>query len=173
MSDWQDFKDYQLHSQARDVWRDKKTGILNCETRGYENALFFKDGVVHFASSNDPDHKLPQILIGQGCFTEDQYESVLPNFKEELSVGRNLVEMGLISQQELIQGAKEQVYKIFEGVVNSEDGRFSFTESDLPQGIVSLPLAFPKDLFRAFLALEDKTWFAQHFDSMDFICEKN
>ena len=172
MSEWQDFKDYQLQTRIKEFWAEAQTGILSCEVRGYEKALFWKEGVVLFASSNDPDDKLPQILIGQGCFTEDQYESVLPNFKDELSIGRNLVEMGLISQQELVQGAREQVYKIFEGVIKASDGRFSFSEDNLPQGIVSLPLSFPRDIFRAILALEDKTWLSEHFDDLDFICEQ-
>ena len=176
MSDegWKDFEDYGLHAELKTLWQNGKTGVLNSEIDGFEKSLYLKDGAVVFASSNDPDEKLPQVLIGQGRFSEDQFNSVLPNFKEEISVGRNLVEMGLITQQELVQGAKEQVFRVFANMLNSERGRSDFTEEDLPQGVVSLPLVFPNDFIRALMENEDKTWIAAQFgDNLDFVCSRH
>ena len=65
-----DFQDYGIHSQINDIWVEKKTGVLNCEVKGFEKALFFKEGVVVFASSNDPEDKLHRVLIHQEKISE-------------------------------------------------------------------------------------------------------
>jgi len=160
MSDeeWLDFESYGLHPKIREFWKEKKTGVLNCEIKGYEKTLFIRDGVVTFAASEDPGDKLPQVLMNQGRFDEAQLEGVQSRFKPELSVGRNLVEVGLITQQELVAGAKRQVYEIFADALNAESGRCAFQERDLPEGVVNLPLKFPAQFLQALLGMEDKAW---------------
>ena len=170
----QDFDNYEIQVEIRNLWRGGKTGVLNCDIDGYSKSLYFRDGVVLFANSEDPADKLPQVLIRQGRFTEEQYESVAPNFNEEVSVGRNLVDMGLITQQELVGGAKEQVYVVFSVCMQARSGMYAFEEGDLPDGVVDLPLDFPRHFFRALLAMEDKSWISEQFGpSLEFVCEKN
>lgn len=174
MADLQDYDNYALQKEISDGWDQAKSGILTAEINGYEKKLFFQDGVVQFASSSDPDDKLPQICIRQGKFTEEQYDAVAPNFKPDVSVGRNLVEMGLITQQELIQGAKAQVYHIFESVMLSPNGKYDFDTDDAPENLVNLPLTFPDDLFKSILNLDDPKWLSEQFGpNLNFVCERN
>ncbi len=156
--EWLDFESYGLHLKIRDLWQEAKTGVLTSELKGYEKTLYFRNGVVTFAASGDPGDKLPLVLMRQGRFDEAQYEAVQSKFQPALSVGRNLVEVGLITQQELVSGAKRQVFEIFADCLNAESGRSFFQERDLPEGVVNLPLQFPADLIQALLDLEDKSW---------------
>lgn len=162
------FEDYGLQTQLRDLWQEKKSGTLSCDVDGFEKQLFVKAGSICFATSNDPDDKLHMVLISQGRFSEEQFAEAEPNFNEDISVGRNLVEMGLISQQELVEGAKGQVYTVFRSLICAANGTFEFKE-DLPDGIVSLPLNLPADFIRAILTINDKEWVANQFGSLDFI----
>ena len=157
------FKSYGLHETLKQLMTERNTGTLSCSIKGYEKQLFIKDGIACFASSTDPDDKLPNVLIRQGRFTEEQFENAEANFNESISVGRNLVEMGLITQQELVAGAKEQVYSIFARCMHAETGSESFEEGVLPNGIVSLPLKYPQAFLRAILSMDDKNWVSSRF----------
>ena len=171
---WQEFSDFALHQIIDDLWQSGETGVLNTEFDGLEKVLYLRDGIVVFATSNDPEEKLPRILIDQGRFSEDQYQAAKANFKEDLSVGRNLVEMGLISQQELVAGAKAQVFTTFAHTLNASSGRYSFKPGDLPKGVVNLPLQFPRDFIRGLMGLEDKAWISSQFDNrLDSVLQKN
>jgi hypothetical protein len=174
MADLQPFDNYDLQKVIRDGWDQAESGELTVTANGFEKKLLFQDGVIQFATSTDPDDKLPQIFIRQGKFTEENYEAVLPNFKADISVGRNLVEMGLVTQQELIQGAKSQVYHIFETAMLTQSGQYAFDTSEAPENVVSLPLSFPEDLFKAILNLDDAKWLSDQFGpSLNFVCERN
>ncbi|CAM2066212.1 hypothetical protein SCOR_12600 [Sulfidibacter corallicola] len=170
----QPFENYQLQSVMRDVWERGVTGVVSCEVKGYPKELFVRDGRVLFSTSEDPEDKLPRVLIDQERFTQEQYESVEANFREDISIGRNLVEMGLITQQELVEGAKYQVFRIFSGIVCASTGSFAVKEGDLPEGVVSLPLDFPGDFIRALLELTDRGWISRQFgDDLSFIPQTN
>ncbi|CAM2006580.1 DUF4388 domain-containing protein [Acanthopleuribacter pedis] len=167
------FDNYALHAVMRDCWERGVTGVLRGEVRGYTKELFLRDGVVIFANSEDPADKLPQVLMGQGRFTEEQFEAVEPNFRPEISVGRNLVDMGLITQQELIEGARAQVYHTFKGALTAREGRYEVQEAELPDGVVNLPLEFPADFFKAFLEMEDRAWISSQFgEDLGFVAHK-
>lgn len=167
------FDNYALHAVARDCWERGVTGVLHSEVLGYSKDLFFRDGVVIFANSQDPADKLPQVLMGQGRFTEEQFEAVEPNFNPEISVGRNLVDMGLITQQELIEGARAQVFHIFQGILSAREGQYEVEEGDLPDGVVNLPLDFPADFLKTFLNLEDRAWISAQFgEDLGFVPHK-
>ncbi len=157
------FENYEIHGIARDCWERGLTGVLRTEVQGYSKDLFFRDGLVIFANSEDPANKLPQVLISQGRFTEEQFDAVEGNFRPEISVGRNLVEMGLITQQELVEGARAQVFHVFESVMQARDGRHEVQEGPLPDGVVNLPLNFPADFLKAFLTLQDRAWVSSQF----------
>lgn len=157
------FENYEIHGIARDCWERGLTGVLRTEVQGYSKDLFLRDGMVIFANSEDPANKLPQVLMSQGRFSEEQFDAVEGNFRPEISVGRNLVEMGLITQQELIEGARAQVFHIFESVMQARDGRYEVQEGPLPDGVVNLPLNFPADFLKAFLTLQDRAWVSSQF----------
>lgn len=166
----QPFSDYHLQKELITLWRNQADGVLTTELDGYNKTLYLKDGRVHFANSDDPAEKLPNVLIQQGRFTQEQFEQVEPNFSDAISVGRNLIEMGLISQQELAQGGKEQVYQIFANVFLATSGNYDFEEGPLPEGVVSLPPTYPDCFFRAFQGFDNKTWLANQFGAdLNFI----
>lgn len=163
MEAWLSFNNYGLQDTLKQLMCERNTGTLTCDVKGYEKKLFVKDGVCCFATSTDPEDKLPNVLIRQGRFDEEQFENAEPNFNSSVSVGRNLVEMGLITQQELVQGAKEQVYSVFASCMQTESGQSNFEEGDLPNGVVSLPLKYPQAFVRAILDMSDKAWISSQF----------
>lgn len=170
-SERQAFQNYAQHQTLRDIWQEKKTGVFTIWSGNYEKSLYFRDGVVVFGASDDPDDKLPRIFMDHEIFSQDQYESVLPNFRDDISVGRNLVEVGLITQQQLVQGAKDQVFSIFKRVLANFDGEMQFDEQNLPEGIVQLPLKFPDHFLKALLTIDDRAWLSAHFGAdLNFMC---
>ncbi len=164
------FDGYGLQQQLLLLWQERQTGTLTSAVKGYEKKLFLKDGVVCFATSTDPDDKLPSVLVRQGRFTEEQFLAVESKFNDKISIGRNLIEMGLITQAELVEGAKEQIYTVFSSCMIAESGNAEFEAGPLPTGIVSLPLRYPRDLFRAILTMQDKIWVSRQFgNALSFV----
>ena len=171
---YRNFADYRIQHAIVDLWRQGQTGILKAKLGANKHALYMKEGVVVGGLTAEPRFKLPKILIRRGYLTHAQYTSARINFKPELSVGANLLEMGLITRQELERGARQQVYAIFSGFIRSSAGRYYFREQLLPDDLDQRPLNFPRDIFHAVLAMKDKAWIVSQFDDgLDFICERN
>ncbi len=167
---WRKFEDYSLQREIRSLWRMGVTATLSCEWGEQRRSLFFRNGQVCFAALEHADGRLPKLLFRHEVLTLEQYESVQPNLRPDRSVGQNLIEMGIITPKELQAALRAEVYQVFLACMKAREGRFLLREGQLPKGIGKIPLVFPRDLFRALLELEDKTWLSRRFGgSLDFV----
>jgi hypothetical protein len=116
----------------------RKTGALSIRRGAEEKRLYFKDGMLVFASSTDEREKLGNVLIREGLLTEAEVErAVRAQGLSGRSFGLSLVEQGSIPHDKMIAGLKQQARLIVANLFRWWGGEFEFREENLtwPEGV--------------------------------------
>ena len=136
-------------------YREKATGVWRLGQEPGRTIYFdYGDGV--FAQSTHLQDRLTYILVERGKVTQAQMDYALANLKAGLSIGKNLIEMGFITQRDLLEVAKAQVERIICGSLATADQVPSFEAKDLDANVVRLPLNTPQVFLAGVLALENR-----------------
>src|SRR3990172_3887194 len=107
--------------------RNLKTGTLSVNNRTSESYVFFEDGTVVFATSNQERFRLGEILRDKNRITETQRCDVERSMlQERIKFGRAALQSELLAETELRDYLKIQVAEILYDCLNWEEGGFSF-----------------------------------------------
>jgi hypothetical protein len=115
------------------VAHSRKTGTLALEGNPYNKKIYFRDGLVVAASSEDPKEFLGYFLVGWGFLGEDELQELL-DMQDQYGtlLGELLVIVGRVSREDLIHilqvKTEETIYELFLW----EEGDFRFLENILP-----------------------------------------
>ena len=136
-------------------YRDKATGVWRL---GQEpgRTIYFDYGDAVFAQSTHLQDRLTYILVERGKITQAQMDYALANLKPGFSIGKNLIEMGFITQRDLLEVAKAQVERIICGSLSTEGQEPVFEAKDLDANVVRLPLNTAQVFLSGVLALENR-----------------
>ena len=118
--------------------------------------VHFDSGDIVFASSNHPSDKLSAIMVECGKLTQDQMDYALANLRPGLTIGKNLIEMGFITQRDLLEAARLQVGKIVTSAMLATERPVFDYRNELEESIVRLPLNTPSLLFEGTMAVTDR-----------------
>jgi tetratricopeptide (TPR) repeat protein len=133
-----DLSDVLLTEEIRSLHQARRTGFLAVSSRDVAKALFFRNGLVQFASSNLEKDKLGENLIRLGRISRTELAAaseVSQNKKERL--GRALVHVGVLTEDELSGIVAQQVQRIALSLFVWTKGEIHFHAADDP---------FPHDL---------------------------
>ena len=115
------------------VAHSRKTGTLAVEGKPYNKKIYFRDGLVVAASSEDPKEFLGYFLVGWGFLGEEELQELL-DMQDQYGtlLGELLVIVGRVSREDLIHilqvKTEETIYELFLW----EEGDFRFLENILP-----------------------------------------
>ncbi|HEY3174545.1 MAG TPA: DUF4388 domain-containing protein [Candidatus Polarisedimenticolia bacterium] len=124
---------------------ERETGTLVLKDDAIERTLYFDTGRVVFATSNDPDDRLGQLLFRHGMIS-------LTTLKEAAAVssfhgkrmGTVLVGMMAIRPQDLIWGVTEQVKQMVLSLFQWTRGCYTFEAGPLPsEEVITLKMPTP------------------------------
>jgi len=110
-----------------------KTGTLTIDNGALEKRVFFSKGKVVSSASSEPREHLGHFLVSHGFITEEQLAEAIGRQEAQRSMlGKVLVDMGLISEEDL-DGmlrlkAEEGIYSLFDW----PEGEFRFLDDELP-----------------------------------------
>ena len=116
----------------RPLVRHRKTGVLRLSQLDTIKTVYIDEGRLIFATSNDPDDRLGEILLRKGTITYRTLEDSARALRAGKRQGTILVENGAIRARDLIEGVTDQVRGILGSLVSWESGEYSFTEGTLP-----------------------------------------
>jgi hypothetical protein len=135
--------------------REKATGLWKL---GLEpgRTIFLELGDIVFASSTHPSDRLTYLLVERGKLTQAQLDYAMENLKPGLSIGKNLIDMGYITQRDLLDVAKAQVERIVQGTMETPDQEPIFESRDLDASVVRLPLDTPSLMLASLLEMKDR-----------------
>lgn len=136
-------------------YREKATGVWKLG-QDPGRTIYFDYGDTVFAQSTHLQDRLTYILVERGKVTQAQMDYALANLKAGLSIGKNLIEMGFITQRDLLEVAKAQVERIIWGALAVPAQAPAFEAKELDANVVRLPLNTPQLLLSGVLALQDR-----------------
>jgi len=115
----------QLLSSAR------KSGALSIRRSLEEKRLYFREGLLVYASSTDEREKLGSVLVRENYIDSDAVERVkVLQEKSGRPFGLCLLEQGKIPHEKLIAGLKTQARMIITNLFQWWGGHFEFIEGD-------------------------------------------
>lgn len=134
-------RDVSLPDLLQNLQHTRATGGLILTWKAQKKTIFLKNGQIVFASSNQFEDRLGNILVRSGKLTREQAEAAL-KFKEACKkrYGGTLVELGYLTPKELFEGLKAQVREIIVSLFHWEEGDFEFSPGILPEEVISLVL---------------------------------
>jgi tetratricopeptide (TPR) repeat protein len=117
----------------QDLRTEKLTGTAVIARETAVKKVYFQNGDIIFAASNQSEDWLGEWLVRAGKLTREQCdlssELVSKTGKKQ---GAHLVELGFITPQQLLEGVKFQVKQIIVDVFGWRDGSYIFDNSPLP-----------------------------------------
>lgn len=135
--------------------RENATGQWRLGSDPQRN-IFLERGRILFASSTHPLDRLTHLLVEKGRLTQDQMDYALSNLQPGMSVGKNLIQLGFITQRDLLDMAKHQVERVVWGAIGTTDGTPEFIAKELDNSVVRLNLDTPALLLGGLLNLKDR-----------------
>ena len=78
------------------------TGMIRLENGPVIKVVYFQNGTIAFASSNEKADRLTEVLKRAGKLTPEQVEDAQSRLKPNISLGKTLVELGYISARDLL-----------------------------------------------------------------------
>ncbi len=135
--------------------RERRSGVWKIGDDP-SRTLFLDAGDIVFAQSTSAEDKLTAILVEKGKLTQAQLDYAMANLKPGLSIGKNLIEMGFITQRDLLDTARAQVERIAWGALATAQAQPAFEAKELEATVVRLPLDTPAMLLAGLLNLRDR-----------------
>ena len=145
------------------------TGSLKLERAPLQKAVYFRDGQILFAASNDPQDQLASILVEEGKLSKDQMQVAQARVSAGNPLAKVLTELGYISQRELADAARLKVEKILTDLYGWKEGTFQFVERSLPKGAIDLELSTPRLIFNSVRRIQDREWVLEQLGSLDSV----
>jgi len=163
-------KHYSLPDILLDLQRSDGTGILEIKTDPIFKRIYIKNGIMVFATSNQEEDRLEEILLRAGKITTDQfYQSVDIMKKEGKLQGSALVELGYLKPTELIWAVKHQAEEIILSLFGWEEGKVTLIEDPLSEETITLKLSAANLIFRGIKRINKPAYFKKISPTMDTI----
>ena len=123
------------------VFEQDKTGILYFKKGDTLKVLYLSRGKLIWATSNSDVDRLENILVSEEVVDPISLGSIKKDLDETESIGKALVEKGVITLEDLIGSTKTQLKGIILSVLKWEEGHFEFVEDTPPERLISLDLS--------------------------------
>ena len=118
--------------------------------------VFLEVGDIVFATSTHPLDRLTHLLVERGKITQAQLDYAMANLNPAMSIGKNLIEMGFITQRDLLDVARAQVERVVWAGIAATDQTPVFDAKELDATTVRLPFDTAAMLLAAVLNLKDR-----------------
>ncbi len=118
--------------------------------------VFMEAGDIVFASSTHPLDRLTHLLVERGKITQAQLDYAMTNLNPGMSIGKNLIEMGFITQRDLLDVARAQVERVVWASLATPEVAPVFEAKELDATTVRLPFDTPAMLLASVLNLQDR-----------------
>jgi septal ring-binding cell division protein DamX len=152
-----------------ELHRGSVTGSLKLERAPLQKAVYFRDGQILFAASNDPKDQLASILVEEGKLGPDQMQVAQARVSPGNPLAKVLTELGYISQRELAEAARIKVEKILTDLYTWKEGTYQFATKSLPKGAIDLELSTSRLLFASIRRVQDRDWVLRQLGSLEAV----
>jgi hypothetical protein len=111
----------------------RRTGVLTVVCRTLKKSVYFRDGSVIAASSNQAEDRFGDVMYRMGLITRHDLESALQAVSPRMKIGNVLLTRGLLNSRDLWRVIKTQIEEILCSVLLIEEGEFTIAHFDPSQ----------------------------------------
>lgn len=153
------------------IQRIGKSGVLEIFYGPKLTKIFFKNGDMIFAQSNQEDERFGEVLLKEGKITLEQYFEASEKLRETgQRLGTVLIELGYLKPDQLVHAVRHQVVEIIYNLLTAECGYFVFHEGELPtKEAITLNLSAANIVYRGIKRITNFQYILQDFPSLDSI----
>jgi len=110
----------------KEIAFERKSGQLNVVLPGIQKSLFFQDGGLLFAKTNDPEERLGIVLFKMGKISEEIRDAIPALTAPGRMIGETLIANRMITQKDLFDALLAQMWMVTLGLFPRFDAEFSF-----------------------------------------------
>src|SRR5262245_31061269 len=137
----------------------KETGVLHVVRNRIEKDIYFQDGRIVFAKSNDRDERLGELVLRSGKIgyrhLDESSKKVVPG----LRLGTILVQEGYLKASDLYLGVIQQVEEIVYSIFDWTEGDFAFRSGELPtKEVITLSISTPDIILKGISRIWRWSW---------------
>ncbi|MCF6265152.1 MAG: DUF4388 domain-containing protein [Desulfuromusa sp.] len=147
----------------------RKTGILTLELEGGLKSLYFQQGEIVFATSSFASEDLGEVLFSLGKIERDALQELRLLVSKKTSLGKLLVERGVVAPKDLWLAARSQVEHIIYTLFSAISGGFYFQSKPIEQEqILRLSMSTQNIIMEGLRRLDEKALFMRKIISLDY-----
>ena len=139
------------------IHRYRAPGRVDCKRGDEVKRIYLDHGQIVFATTNQTSESLGDKLLREGLITRTQYEESLARARQNGNRhGATLVEMRILSPEDLFVAVHEQIEEIVWPVFGWDSGTVSFTAGrDKKQEFIKVDVPVPMAILRGVRHIED------------------
>lgn len=130
----------QVLKTFRTLARERRTGILTCEGASATRHVVFKEGAITAARSSDDSERLGEVLVRQGCITEQHLKDATLFARKGRRVGEVLADLHIIEESEIENYVRLQILEVASNVAIQPPKRMAFANTKDVVQVVSKPV---------------------------------
>jgi hypothetical protein len=144
----------------------KDSGALIVQAGEIQKTIYLEAGSVIFATSNDRNDRLGEMLIRRGVVSVQDFLAASSNVGPGKRFGTILIEMGLLTPEQLVWAVKEQVKEIIFSLFGELFISYRF-EPAVQAGneVITLNINTPELIRQGILSMDRISWVLSDFES--------